>query len=127
MEMNQSNPYETPESKPDSRRPTAMDILAVGVWIANLAMLLTGRSLLLGFFEEFGIELPSTAILLLNFYTQLLFATVVVVAFLVVIFVPRGAARQMIVFFAALSGVLVFAVALISVFNPLLVLLRALT
>ncbi len=126
MEMNQNNHYETPESKPDSRSLTTMDILAVGVWIANLALVLTGQSVLLGFFEEFGIELPSAAVLLLNFYTRFLFAAVVVVALFVVIFVPRGAARRMLVFFATLSGFLVFVVALISMLNPLLVLLRAL-
>lgn len=102
-----------------------MDIVAVGVWMVNLAMVFIGRSVLLDFFEEFGIELPSAAILLLNFYTQFVFAAVVVVALLVVIFVPQGAARRMIVFFAALSGVVVVAVALMSVLNPLLMFVRA--
>ena len=126
METNKPNPYETPESKPDSRSPTAMDILAVGVWMVNLAMAFIGRSVLLDFFEEFGIELPSAAILLLNFYTQFVFAAVVLVSLLVVIFVSQGAARRMIVFSAALLGGAVFAAALMSVLNPLFTFLRAL-
>ena len=126
METNKPNPYETPESKPDSRSPTAMDILAVGVWMVNLAMAFIGRSVLLDFFEEFGIELPSAAILLLNFYTQFVFAAVVLVSLLVVIFVPQGAARRMIVFSAALLGGAVFAAALVSLISPLLVTISSL-
>lgn len=119
LQMNASNPYESPSttSESPSWRPT--DFFGIGLWIAIPIVVFLGRQLLLPVFEEFEVRLPAATQILLHFYAPYLFAMASVAVILTICTMPYGRARRRFVTAACVLGVLTGVVCLISLLGPL--------
>jgi hypothetical protein len=117
---NASNPYESPSAESKSRSWRPIDSLAAGLWLAIPIGVFVGRRLLLPVFEDFGVELPTATKSLLRPYSPVPFAIASFVVLLAIFSIPYGSMRRGFMWLACISGVLVGAVCLLSVFVPLL-------
>ncbi len=119
LQMNASNPYESPSTTSESRSWRPIDFFVVGLWLAIPIGVFVGRQLLLPVFEDFGVELPTATQYLLHFYSPYLITIASVVVLLAMFIIPYGSMRRRFMWVACISGVLTGVVCSLSILGPL--------
>ena len=119
LQMNASNPYESPSTTSESHSWRPIDFLVVGLWLAIPIAVFVGRQLLLPVFEDFGVELPTATQYLLHFNSPYLLTIASVVVLLAMFIIPYGSMRRRFMWVACISGVLTGVICSLSILGPL--------
>ena len=118
--MSNSNPYQSPLTKPGSGAWRPVDFIVAGIWIAIPIGVFVGRRMLFPVFEEYGIELPVVAQYLFGPYAPLPFAFVSLIVVVLVCCLPAGKMRRGFMWMACILGVLLGVLCSVVMLLPLL-------
>ncbi|MCO6042405.1 hypothetical protein NG895_00655 [Aeoliella sp. ICT_H6.2] len=105
--MNDSNPYQSPATKPRPRGWFLVDFILAGLWIAIPIGVFAGRQILLPIYLEFGIELPAVTQLLVRLYAPVPLSYLSILVLAGILLIPHGNVRRVFLAFACVLGLFV--------------------